>query len=222
MARNARKAENSRMRFLRPAHSVVEGTTRIEAYSDAVLAIIITIIVLELHVPELHGDSATEVFTALWGILPQFVAFAVSFLTISVFWVNHHHFFHELKRTDGRFLWLNNALLFWLSLVPFTTGFAIDHPFSRGVLVVYSFVLFFAALSFFFLTCYAMFGGNLLHAEIDTKEKKSQVRHNLVGVLGYAAATLIAPFFPWVSLIIMFAIPVYYIAPRLLHSHEEE
>ncbi len=222
MAGKAQKSENPRMSLFRPTHSTVDGTTRLEAYSDAVIAIILTILVLELHVPELQDGSISGVIAALGTILPQLLAFAFSFLTISVFWVNHHHFFHELSRTDGRFLWMNNALLFWLSLIPFTTAFLGDHPSAPGVIMLYCLVLFFAALSFFLMSCHALFGGNLLHAEISKKEKKDLLRHNLVGVVSYGIATLLAPVLPWVSFTLMFAIPVYYIAPRLIHSHDHE
>ena len=95
-------------------------TSRLEAFSDGVLAIIITIMVLELKVPEGHdwaalGDSATG-----------FLTYALSFVYIGIYWNNHHHLFHVVERVDGRVLWANLHLLFWLSLYPFTTAWMDD------------------------------------------------------------------------------------------------
>src|SRR5689334_928439 len=129
------------MALFKNALTTVSSTSRLEAYSDGVIAIIVTILVLELHVPELHGTSVQDVLMALYDILPKLLSFAFSFLTVSVFWVNHHHFFHEIEKSDGRLLWYNNALLFWLALVPFTTAFLGEHPTVPGVLMVYCFVL---------------------------------------------------------------------------------
>ena len=91
-------------------------TTRLEAFSDGVLAIIITIMVLELKVP--HGED----FAALKPVLPAFLTYVLSFAYIGIYWSNHHHMMHAVKRVTGGVLWANLHLLFWLSLVPFVTG----------------------------------------------------------------------------------------------------
>ncbi len=208
------------MRFLSPSgKSLVGSTTRLEAYSDAVIAIVLTILVLELKVPELQDESVRGVFAALGTILPKLLGFTASFLTISVFWVNHHHFFHEVDQADGRFLWINNALLFWLSLVPFTTAFLGEHPMAQGAIFLYCLVLFFAAASYFLLHRYAA-GAGLLHAHITQDQKSTHSVRSWAGMAGYALATTAAPFFPLLSFILMIAIPAYYIAPRLMHDHE--
>ncbi len=208
------------MRLLSPSgKSLVGSTTRLEAYSDAVVAIILTILVLELRVPELEDGSVRGTLAALGTILPKLLSFAASFLTISVFWVNHHHFFHEIDRADARFLWINNALLFWLSLVPFTTAFLGEHPGAPGVILLYCFVLFCAAASYVVLHRYAARTG-LLHAHITPEQRSTQSVRSWAGVAGYALATVAAPLLPALSFILMVAIPAYYIAPRLMHDHE--
>src|SRR5215468_3522695 len=95
----------------------VLGKTRLEAFSDGVVAIIITIMVLELKAPH---EASME---ALLKLTPVFLSYALSFLVVAILWVNHHHLLHTATRVNGRMLWLNNHLLFWLSLVPFTTAF---------------------------------------------------------------------------------------------------
>ena len=208
------------MSLFRSRISMVGSTERIGIYTDAVLAIIITILVLELHVPELHDASLHGVLQALAGLLPKFASFAFSFLTLSVFWVNHHHFFHELHRADGRLLWYNNALLFWLALVPFTTAFLGEHPFVPGVLALYCFVLFMSALSFTLMERHAMFVGDLLDEHITTEQKHEHFHRSLIGIVVYGAATLLALVFTPAALVLIVFVPLFFIAPRLMHDHE--
>ena len=93
------------------------GTNRLEAFSDGVIAVIITIMVLELKVPR---DTT---LTSLRSLAPQFLAYLLSFLVVAIMWVNHHHLLHSARRADARLLWSNNNLLFWMSLVPFVTAY---------------------------------------------------------------------------------------------------
>lgn len=209
------------MKVFRSGPSVVRSTVRLEAYSDAVIAIIITLLVLELRVPELEDQTVVGVLHSLTTILPQLLSFAFSFLTLSVFWVNHHHFYHEVDRTDGRLMWYNNALLFWLALIPFTTAYLGEHPFVPGVIMLYCFVLFMAALMYTLMTRHAIFVAKLVHFQ-PTDEQKCQIFYrSLTGISCYGIATLIAPFVPIVSMVIMVFVPFYFIAPRLLHDHVE-
>ena len=92
------------------------GKTRLEAFSDGVIAIIITIMVLELKVP--HSAE----LSALWELSPVFLSYVLSFANIGIYWNNHHHLLHAIKRVSAGILWANLHLLFWLSLLPFTTG----------------------------------------------------------------------------------------------------
>lgn len=207
------------MKLFRRAHTVVSSTARIEAYSDAVLAIIITILVLEIRPPELADTSLAGVWRGLREVLPHIGAFAFSFLTLSVFWVNHHHFFHELDRSDARLLWLNNALLFFLALVPFTTAFLGHYPSAPGVVMTYCFVLFLAALSFTLMARHALCGDAIIAHEVSHEDRRASHRHNWVGTVLYGVATAAAPWAIGVSYALMLLVPLYYITPRLLHDH---
>ena len=104
---------------------------RLEAFSDGVIAIIITIMVLELKVP--HGETI-EALTPLW---PVFLSYVLSFIYIGIYWNNHHHMFHAVKHVSGGVLWANMHLLFWLSLTPFTTGWMGENHFAPVPVAVY-------------------------------------------------------------------------------------
>jgi len=119
--------------------------TRLEAFSDGVLAIIITIMVLEIKVP--HGND----FIALKPLIPVLVSYLLSFIYIGIYWNNHHHLMHTVKSVTGGILWANLHLLFWLSLVPFTTGWIGENHFDPIPMAVYGFVLLMAAIAFYVL-----------------------------------------------------------------------
>ncbi|MGH8135152.1 MAG: TMEM175 family protein [Steroidobacteraceae bacterium] len=121
------------------------GKNRLEAFSDGVLAIIITIMVLGLNVP--HGTDAT----ALKPVLPVLLAYALSFLYIGIYWTNHHHMLHTVHKVTGPILWANLHLLFWLSLFPFTTGWMSENHFAAGPAALYGVVLLMAAIAYWTL-----------------------------------------------------------------------
>jgi uncharacterized membrane protein len=115
---------------------------RVEAFSDGVIAILITIMVLELKVPE--GSD----WTALAPLTPVFLTYVLSFIFLGIYWNNHHHMFHAVDRVNGKVLWANLHLLFWLSLVPFITGWVGENHFAPFPTAVYGAVLFLAAIAF--------------------------------------------------------------------------
>lgn len=121
------------------------GKTRLEAFSDGVLAIIITIMVLELKVP--HGDT----LATLKPLIPVFLSYVLSFVYIGIYWNNHHHMLHTVTRVTGPVLWANLHLLFWLSLLPFATGWMGENHFAPLPSAVYGFVLLAAAISYWLL-----------------------------------------------------------------------
>jgi uncharacterized membrane protein len=121
------------------------GTNRLEAFSDGVIAVIITIMVLELKLPR---DTT---LVALRTLAPQFLSYLLSFLVVAIMWVNHHHLIHSARRADARLLWSNNALLFWMSLVPFVTAFMGNNPRDPRAVALYGVVLTLCSLSFLLL-----------------------------------------------------------------------
>ena len=163
---------------------------RLEAFSDGVIAVIITIMVLEMKVP--HGVEAT----VLWPLLPVFLTYVLSFVYIGIYWNNHHHMLHATRRVNGAILWANLHLLFWLSLVPFVTGWMGENYFAPTPTAVYGVVLLMAAISYWILqrTIIAEHGNASVLATAvgnDVKGKFSQ--------LCYVIAIPTAFFHEWIS-----------------------
>jgi uncharacterized membrane protein len=119
---------------------------RLEAFSDGVIAILITIMVLELKIP--HGADPG----ALLPLLPVLLSYLLSFVFLGIYWNNHHHLLQAVKHVDGRVLWANLHLLFWLSLIPFVTSWMGDNNFATWPVALYGIIQFFSGLAFFILT----------------------------------------------------------------------
>jgi uncharacterized membrane protein len=121
------------------------GKGRLEAFSDGVLAIIITIMVLEMKVP--HDDSMAE----LMKIAPVFMSYVLSFIYIGIYWNNHHHLMHATQKISGAAMWANNHLLFWLSLMPFASGWMGENHFTKWPVIVYGVVLIMNSIAYYIL-----------------------------------------------------------------------
>ena len=121
-------------------------TNRMEAFSDGVIAIIITIMVLELRVPHEAG------LAALRPLVPVLLSYVLSFIYLGIYWSNHHHLLHAVNHVDGRILWANLHLLFWLSLVPFVTAWMGENHFARVPVAIYGAVLLAASIAYYILT----------------------------------------------------------------------
>jgi len=121
------------------------GKNRLEAFSDGVIAVLITIMVLEMKVP--HGET----MAALTPVLPVFLSYVLSFVYIGIYWNNHHHMLHAVHKVSGPILWANLHLLFWLSLVPFTTGWMGENHFTALPTALYGAVLLMSAIAYWIL-----------------------------------------------------------------------
>ncbi|MCV9928921.1 TMEM175 family protein [Flavobacterium sp. LS1R49] len=119
--------------------------TRLEAFSDGVLAIIITIMILEIKVPE--GNN----FSDLLPLFPKFISYILSFIYVGIYWNNHHYLLHGLSKVNGKILWANLHLLFWLSLIPVSTGWMGEHSFSKAAMALYGLILLFSSVAYFIL-----------------------------------------------------------------------
>lgn len=119
---------------------------RLAAFSDGVVAIIVTIMVLELKAP--HSAD----WSALIPLAPTFASYALSFVYVAIYWNNHHHLLYAVSRVDGRVLWANMHLLFWLSLIPFATAWMADNDFARAPTILYGLMLLLPAIAYYLLT----------------------------------------------------------------------
>ena len=166
------------------------GKNRLEAFSDGVFAIIITIMVLELKVPHSAGLAA---LLQLW---PVFLSYVLSFVFLGIYWNNHHHLLHAVRRISGRNLWANLHLLFWLSLIPFVTGWMGENHFATGPVALYGVVLLCAACAYLLLqrSLIKAEGPDCLLAQAVGGDWKGNL-----SPLTYAAAIALAFVHPWIS-----------------------
>ncbi|HEV7423714.1 MAG TPA: TMEM175 family protein [Candidatus Paceibacterota bacterium] len=196
----------------------VEGTERIKAFSDGVIAIVMTLLVLEIRVPEIHQFTSAGVIAAFVPIIPKLVGFAVSFLTVAIFWVNHHHFFDPIEKTNGRLLWHNNFLLFWVAVVPFVTAFIGDYPYISFVVALYGFVLFMAVSAFSMMSNYVFFHSSLVPESVTQKVRIREFRRSLPAVVLYCVSIFTAFLNPYISLALFILLPLYYFVPSRIET----
>jgi uncharacterized membrane protein len=181
------------------------GKSRLEAFSDGVLAVIITIMVLELKVP--HGLD----WHALQPLLPVFLSYVLSFVYIGIYWNNHHHMLHTVKQVEGGILWANLHLLFWLSLVPFVTGWMGENQFAAMTTALYGFVLLMSAIAYWILQkciIIANGGGDSLLAKAVKKDRKGKG-----SILLYAIAIPSSFWNEWLSGAIYILVAILWLVP---------
>ena len=189
---------------------------RLEAFSDGVIAVIITIMVLELKVPQ--GAEAA----ALAPLAATFLTYVLSFVFTAIYWNNHHHLLHAVHHVTGGTLWANMHLLFWLSLVPFVTGWMDENHFAPVTVAAYGLVLLCAGIAYFILTrvLLATHGRDSLLAKALGSDFKGKV-----SVVLYLAAVVLAFVQPWISLAIYVLVALMWLVPdrrfeRLLAEHK--
>ena len=163
------------------------GKGRLEAFSDGVLAIIITIMVLEIKVPKGHSISDLQ------PLLPIMLSYLLSFAYVGIYWNNHHHMFHAVHKVNGGVMWLNLLLLFSLSLFPFATAWVGESEFSKWPVIIYGVVLLMAAFSYFFLSqcLISIHGKDSTLAKAIGKDKKGII--SLVFYISGIAASFVSP-----------------------------
>jgi uncharacterized membrane protein len=186
------------------------GKSRLEAFSDGVLAIIITIMVLEMKVP--HGEN----LQALLPLLPVFLSYVLSFVYLRMYWNNHHHMLHSCQKVTGAMLWANLHLLFWLSLFPFATGWMGENHFAAAPMALYGVVLFMAAIAYW-----------LLHHTIISSQGRDSLLKAAVGKdwkgrlspLLYAIAIAVSFLSPWIAGGIYVVVALMWLVPDRRIAH---
>jgi len=194
------------------------GKNRLEAFSDGVLAIIITIMVLELKIPEGQGVDA------LLLVLPTFLSYILSFVYVGIYWNNHHHLLHTLHKVTGPVLWANLHLLFWLSLVPFASGWMGANPDATVPAALYGVVLLMASIAY-----------NVLQKLIINIEEVSSMLKQAIGndtkgkisMLAYMAASALAIIRPWIAQALYVILALLWLIPdkrieKMLYSTEKD
>lgn len=190
---------------------------RLEAFSDGVIAIIITIMVLELKVP--HGDT----IEALTPLFPVFLSYVLSFVYLGIYWNNHHHMLHAAHRVTGAILWANLHLLFWLSLIPVTTGWMGENHFAPAPAAIYGAVLLMAAIAYWILQ--QLIIASQGRDSLLKKAVGSDWKGKLSPIL-YAVAIVLAFWSQWISIGLYVLVALIWLVPdrrieRALVSREE-
>jgi uncharacterized membrane protein len=182
------------------------GTNRIEAFSDGVIAVIITITVLDLHVPK---DSS---LAALVQMVPLFLTYILSFIVVAIMWVNHHYMMHLAKHPTAKVLWANNMLLFWMSLIPFTTSYMGQNHGKPLAVAAYGAVLTLCAMSF--TTLRHIVNQFHIHNELLAEHNRRIVRKSAITSMMYAASIPLAYYSVNVSFAIFVYVPVSFFLPE--------
>ena len=177
---------------------------RLEAFSDGVIAVVITIMVLELKVP--HGAD----WSAVRPIVPAFLTYLLSFVFLGIYWNNHHHMLHAADRINGKVLWANLHLLFWLSLIPFTTGWAGENHLAPLPTAIYGVVLLMAAIAYTILQR-VIIGAHGPHSKLATAVG-SDLKGKL-SVAAYVAAIPMAFVSTWISAALYVAVALIWLVP---------
>jgi uncharacterized membrane protein len=178
-------------------------TARVEAFSDGVIAIIITIMVLELRPP--HDAS----LAGLRPLLPVLASYVLSYIFIGIYWSNHHHLLHAAQHVNGKVLWANLHLLFWLSLIPFVTAWMGENHFTTWPVALYGGVLLLAGIAYYILvqTLLASHGNALLAAALGSDFKGK------ISIVGYMVAIPVAFAHPWVAFFLYILIAIMWLIP---------
>ncbi|HEX3906225.1 MAG TPA: TMEM175 family protein [Polyangia bacterium] len=180
------------------------STGRLEAFSDGVIAILITIMVLELKVP--HGAD----WAALRPIVPVFLTYVLSYVFLGIYWNNHHHLLHATKRVNGKVLWANLHLLFWLSLIPFVTGWMGENGFRPFPTAIYGVVLLLSAIAYYILV------RSILAEEGASSELAAAVGNDTKGQISpvlYAVAIPLAFVNCWIALGLYIFVALMWLVP---------
>lgn len=178
--------------------------TRLEAFSDGVLAIIITIMILEIKVPEGHE------FADLKPLIPKFLSYVLSFIYVGIYWNNHHYLIHSINKVNGKILWANLHLLFWLSLIPVATGWMGEHNFAKASMALYGFVLLLCSIAYFILQRIIIVneGKNSIIAKAIGKD----VKGNMSSVL-YIVGIVFSFYNEWISGVAYFTVAMLWLIP---------
>jgi len=180
------------------------GKTRLEAFSDGVIAIIITIMVLELKVPH-EAD-----FRALLPLWPVLMSYVLSFIYVGIYWNNHHHMMHAVEEVSGGILWANLHLLFWLSLIPFVTAWTGENHFETAPTVAYGVVLFMCA------TAYSLLVRTLVkHHDKNAKlaEAIGDDRKGKISIVFYLVGVVVSWFAAWLGFLVYVGVAIMWLIP---------
>ena len=203
------------------------GTTRVEAFSDCVMSIVITIMVLSLKLPDFaKQDTVRSLRHNLFLLLPYFITYSFSFLMVGIFWINHHHMFHLLEKTDERLLRQNLFFLFWVSLIPLSTAFVGADPLIPDAVAFYGLIMLMTTFAFARMRAYSL-RKSLVHKDRDKRLTTKIYRVTLkartksyIGVAAYLCSVPLAYASVYLSFACLIVTPVLFFIPDGIDDEE--
>jgi len=192
---------------------------RIETFSDAIFAIVITLLVLEIRIGEVSDHhSVAAMAEALTKILPKIISLVISFITICVIWINHHRIFTQVRSTDLGFFWINAKLILWVSLIPFPTALIGEYPQNPLALALYGVIMALMALSFVLMRLH-VWKHRCIHDDVDARDfKRGTTMATLLGPVAYGIGVLASFISEPIAFAIYLGIPAYFIVPHVARS----
>lgn len=192
-------------------------TQRIEAFTDGVFAIVITLLVLELRIPEVHGPHLSEQLReGLVELVPKFISFVVSFLYVSIYWYNHHQLFHPVKSLNRALFWHNSIFLLFLTFIPFPTALIGSYPEDKVAVTCYGLAMMATAVSFVLMKIYIKYSGKVMKAVALTK---TDIFYLSAGPLLYVVAIVAGLIDVNVALAIYILVPIIYFFAGTSENH---
>jgi len=188
------------------------SVARIEAFSDGVFAIVITLLVFQIQVPKLTGSNISGALAAsLWGMRPKFLSYALSFAIVCIWWVAHHQFFHLLRKANRGLLWSNSVFLFWLAFIPFPTALLGDYSGERLAVMGYAAVMGLAGLSFSWMRYYSFFVTDLAREGLDRSLMKRALLKSALNAVLHFFALMLALVNTTIAIVLLIAIPLMFL-----------
>ncbi|MFA5362933.1 MAG: TMEM175 family protein [Candidatus Omnitrophota bacterium] len=186
---------------------------RVEAFSDGIFAILVTLLILEIRVPHIeHAGSSAELFASICALVPKFISWVISFLTVCIVWMNHHRLFDSFKGINVGLFWLNTHLLLWVCFVPFPTALVGDYPQNPLAVAFYGLVMAFACIAFLLTRIYGLMNRELLKETVSLKTYKRAILFSFIfGPVLYIISAALAWVSTSLSFSLYFLIAVYFL-----------
>jgi len=196
------------------------STSRIEAFSDSIFAVILTLLVLEIRVPQVDGsDVSHELAHRVLSMTPKFLAYGLSFVIVCIWWVAHHQLFRVLARSDRGLLWINCLFLLWLSFIPFPTAMIGDFPTEAFAVMSYGAVMTLAGLSFCLMRYYTFFAADLVDQRIEKSLLKLAMLRSVLNPMLHAIAVATASISTRAAIVLYAILPAIFFVPSRLERH---
>jgi uncharacterized membrane protein len=196
---------------------------RLEAFSDGIIAFAITLLILEIHIPDLgaHVDNPA-MLKAVLSLLPNFAVYVISFVVCTVWWISHHTFIHDLHSVNRTLLWVNSLFLMLIAFIPFPTGLLGHHPGQPVATAFYGLTCAMTGLTFWLMRWYASLRAGLMKPEIEKAALKRRARISLLSPIFYATGAVVSILYPITALGLYAAIPIYFAFGNLGHPGSKD